>query len=67
VFKYVSSVTNFILFNIDKITGDFQKQIEAANIGVQYRNHLAGKWCRVSTGEAEEMKLFCDALKSIAG
>lgn len=65
-FEYIPSQTNFILFNIDKIKGDFTKQMEAKNIFVQFRNHFGGKWCRVSMGTIDEMKSFCSALKEIA-
>lgn len=65
-FDYIPSSTNFILFNIDKIRGDFTKQMEAKNIFVQFRNHFGGKWCRVSMGTLDEMQQFCAALKNIA-
>jgi len=65
--EYIPSHTNFILFNIDKITGDFTKRMEAKNIFVQFRNHFGGKWCRVTMGTIDEMKIFCSVLKSIAG
>lgn len=64
--EYIPSHTSFILFNIDKINGDFSKSMEEKNIFVQYRNHFGGKWCRVSMGTIEEMKTFCAALKDIA-
>lgn len=61
----IPSVTSFIMFNIDKIGAGFSKQLQEKNIMVQYREHFGGKWCRVSMGTIEEMKLFCNALKSI--
>lgn len=61
----IPSVTSFVMFNIDKIGGDFSKQLLEKNIMVQYREHFAGKWCRVSMGTIEEMEVFCKALKSI--
>jgi histidinol-phosphate aminotransferase len=63
--EYIPSSTNFILFNIDKIKGDFKNQMEARNIYVQFREHFGGKWCRVSMGTTEEMQQFCNALKEI--
>jgi histidinol-phosphate aminotransferase len=66
-FEYIPSNTSFILFNIEKIKGDYPAQMQAKNIFVQYRNHFGGKWCRVSMGTLEEMQEFCSALKSIAG
>ena len=63
---YIPSQTNFILFNIDKIKGDFTTQMQAKNIYVQFREHFGGKWCRVSMGTIEEMQEFAKALKEIA-
>jgi histidinol-phosphate aminotransferase len=63
---YISSSTNFILFNIDKIKGDFTGLMQAKNIYVQFREHFGGKWCRVSMGTIEEIQQFCNALKEIA-
>ena len=64
--EYLPSHANFILFNIDKITGDFTKRMEEKKIFVQFRNHFGGKWCRVSMGTIDEMKAFCTAIKEIA-
>jgi len=64
--EYIPSSTNFILFNIDKIKGDFTGLMQAKNIYVQFREHFGGKWCRVSMGTTEEMQQFCAALKDIA-
>jgi histidinol-phosphate aminotransferase len=63
---YIPSHTSFILFNIDKIGADFSQKMQAKNIFVQYRDHFGGKWCRVSMGTTDEMKIFCSALKEIA-
>ena len=64
--EYIPSSTNFILFNIDKLKGDFTSLMQAKNIYVQFREHFGGKWCRVSMGTIEEMQQFCSALKEIA-
>ena len=64
--EYIPSSTNFILFNIDKIKGDFTNSMQTKNIYVQFREHFGGKWCRVSMGTVEEMQQFCTALKEIA-
>jgi histidinol-phosphate aminotransferase len=64
--EYIPSHTSFILFNIDKIGTDFSQKMEAKNIFVQYRDHFGGKWCRVTMGTIEEMKVFCNTLKEIA-
>jgi histidinol-phosphate aminotransferase len=63
--EYIPSNTNFILFNIDSIKKDCIKELEARNIQVQSRNHFNGRWCRVSMGTLEEMKVFCEALRTI--
>ncbi len=63
--EYITSHTNFILFNIDKIGAKFTEKMQAKNIFVQYRDHFGGKWCRVSMGTIEEMQAFCAALRSI--
>jgi len=63
--EYIPSSTNFILFNIDKIKGDFTGLMQAKNIYVQFREHFGGKWCRVSMGTTEEMQQFCAAMKEI--
>jgi len=63
---YIPSHTNFILFNVGKIGAEFSKKMQTKNIFVQYRDHFGGKWCRVTMGTIEEMKIFCAALKEIA-
>lgn len=64
--EYIPSYTSFILFNINKIGADFSQKMEAKNIFVQYRDHFGGKWCRVTMGTIDEIKVFCSALKEIA-
>ncbi len=63
---YIPSSTNFILFNIDKIAGNFTQGMKSKNIQVQYREHYGGKWCRVTMGTIEEMQEFTNTLKEIA-
>jgi histidinol-phosphate aminotransferase len=63
---YIPSSTNFILFNIDKLKGDFTGVMQQKNIYVQFREHFGGKWCRVSMGTIEEMQHFCSALTETA-
>ena len=65
--EYIPSHANFILFNIDRVKGDFVKQMQDKNIYVQFRPHFGGKWCRVSIGTTEEMEAFVSRLKEIAG
>lgn len=64
--EYISSAASFILFNINSIGGRYAKEMQSKNIYVQYRDFWNGKWSRVSMGTLEEVKMFCDALKSIA-
>ena len=64
---YIPSFTNFILFNIDSLKCDLSEAMQKKNIMVQYRDHFAGKWCRVSMGTTEEMKAFCANLRHICG
>jgi histidinol-phosphate aminotransferase len=63
---YIPSAASFILFNINNIGERYTKEMQRKNIFVQYRDFWNGKWSRVSMGSLEEMKLYCDALKSIA-
>jgi len=63
---FIPSSTNFILFNIDKIAGNFVQGMKSRNIQVQFREHYNGKWCRVTMGTNEEMQVFTNALKEIA-
>ena len=51
----------------DTIIAAQMEAMEKKNIMVQYRQHFGGKWCRVSMGTVEEMKVFCKALKQICG
>ena len=65
-YEFIPSSANFILFNIDKIKGDFINQMQAKNIYVQFREHFGGKWCRVTMGTLEEMQQFSIALRQLA-
>jgi len=64
-FNYIPSSTNFILFNIDKLKKNLLEEMKQRNIEVQFRQHYGGKWCRVSMGTIEEMKMFTEALREI--
>lgn len=64
--EYIPASANFILFNIDKIKGDFAQQMQQQNIYVQFREHYGGKWCRVTMGTLDEMERFTHALKELA-
>jgi histidinol-phosphate aminotransferase len=63
--EYIPSSTNFIMFNIDKISENFTQGMKNKNIQVQFREHYGGKWCRVTMGTIEEMQEFTNTLKEI--
>jgi histidinol-phosphate aminotransferase len=63
--EYIPSAANFILFNIDKIADKFMQIIKEKKIQVKYRDAYGGKWCRVSMGTMEEMRLFTMACKQV--
>lgn len=63
--EYIPSSTSFMLFNIEPIKCDYSAAMQKQNIMVQHRNHFGGKWCRVSMGTIEEMKIFTKALENI--
>lgn len=62
---YIPSYTSFMMFNVDRIKCDYSAAMQKQNIMVQHRNHFGGKWCRVSMGTMDEMKLFAKALENI--
>jgi histidinol-phosphate aminotransferase len=62
---YIPSATSFVMVNISSIGERYTQQMQNKNIFVQYRDFWNGKWSRVSMGTLEEMKLYCEALKSI--
>lgn len=62
---HIPSSTSFMMFNVDKIKCDYPAAMQKQNIMVQHREHFGGKWCRVSMGTMEEMKLFARALENI--
>jgi histidinol-phosphate aminotransferase len=63
---YIPSAASFVMVNISSIGERYTQQMQSKNIFVQYRDFWNGKWSRVSMGTLEEMKMYCDALKSIA-
>ena len=64
--EYIPSAASFVMVNIGSIGDRYTQQMQNKNIFVQYRDFWNGKWSRVSMGTLDEMKLYCDALKSIA-
>lgn len=66
-FQCYPSYTNFLFFNMGKYPGDISQDMLAHNILVRSNTYADGKWCRVSVGTTDEMKLFISTLKSLAG
>jgi histidinol-phosphate aminotransferase len=64
--EYIPSAASFVMVNISSIGERYTQEMQRKNIFVQYRDFWNGKWSRVSMGTLDEMKLYCDALKSIA-
>jgi histidinol-phosphate aminotransferase len=62
---YIPSAASFVMVDIDSIGEQYTQQMQSKNIFVQYRDFWNGKWSRVSMGTLEEMKQYCEALKSI--
>jgi len=63
--EYIQSAASFVMVNISSIADRYTQQMQAKNIYVQYRDFWNGKWSRVSMGTLEEIKLYCEVLKSI--
>jgi histidinol-phosphate aminotransferase len=63
---FIPSAASFVMVNISNIGERYTQQMQSKNIFVQYRDFWNGKWSRVSMGTLEEMKMYCEALKSIA-
>lgn len=64
-FSYLSSETNFIIFEIPMEGKEFLKKIYAKNVAVKSFKFWNKNWCRVSIGTMEEMKLFTKAITEI--
>jgi histidinol-phosphate aminotransferase len=64
-YKCFPSYTNFLFFNLGNYAGDFAQDMLAHNIVLRSTAYPDGKWCRVSIGTMDEMKLFISTLKSI--
>jgi histidinol-phosphate aminotransferase len=64
--NYLPSAASFIMFDISRFGDRYPQQMQSKNIFVQYRDFFGGKWSRVSMGTIEEMRIFSEALKTIA-
>jgi len=61
--KVTPSYTNFIFFDLGTYKGDFGKDMLEKNILLRSNSDSDGKWCRVSVGTMDEMKIFVNTMK----
>jgi len=66
-YEYVPSYANFILFPIRMKTKTFSQEMFRNGIFTSTREHNAQPYCRVSIGTMDEMGLFMDVFKKVAG
>ncbi len=66
-YEVIPSSANFILFPIRMKAKTFSNQMFANGVGIQTREFNGQPYCRVSVGTMDEMALFMDAFKKIAG
>lgn len=66
-YEVIPSYTNFMLFPIRMKTKTFENQMMAQGIGIQTRDVNGQPYCRVSIGTMDEMAIFIDGFKKIAG
>lgn len=66
-YEYMPSSTNFILFPIRMRTKQFQNAMFSKGIGIRVFELGRKPYCRVSMGTMEEMEMFRDAFKEVAG
>lgn len=66
-YEYMPSSTNFILFPIRMRTKQFQNAMFNKGIGIRVFELGRKPYCRVSMGTMEEMEMFRDAFKEVAG
>jgi histidinol-phosphate aminotransferase len=64
---YIPSSTNFIFFPLKNYPGDYAKDmLDKHRILLRSNTYADGKWARVSVGTLDEMKIFCETLKSVS-
>ncbi|NJB71679.1 histidinol-phosphate aminotransferase [Saonia flava] len=61
----VPSYTSFMIFPIEMEGKDFLEKMTALKVGVRAFQFLGKKWCRVSMGTMDEMKIFVSALQKV--
>jgi len=65
-YQYIPSHTNFVFFNLGKEVEPFREAMQKRGILVGRAFPPLTKWCRVSMGTMEEVKLFAAALRETA-
>ena len=64
-FEPVPSYTSFMIFPIEMDGKAFLSQMTELKVGVRAFEFLGKKWCRVSMGTLDEMKLFTAAISKV--
>ena len=64
-FEYVPSYTSFLIFPIEMEGKEFLGKMTEQKVGVRAFEFMDKKWCRVSMGTMEEMKLFTAAINKV--
>lgn len=65
-YKYIPSVTNFVIFPIRTDAATFQKTLRDDGVSVRIFDIGGAPWCRVSMGTQPEMEMFVDSLKKVS-
>jgi len=61
----IPSYTNFIFCPLKNYKGDLAADMLKKNILLRFNEYPDGKWCRVSIGTMDEMKIFVNTMKAI--
>jgi len=64
-FEPVPSHTSFMIFPIEMEGKTFLSQMTELKVGVRAFEFMGKKWCRVSMGTLDEMKLFTEAITKV--
>jgi histidinol-phosphate aminotransferase len=59
--EYVPSVTNFLMFRLERFEGQCVRQLRDRNVLIRKYGHLPG-WARVSMGTPEAMQVFVNEI-----
>jgi histidinol-phosphate aminotransferase len=65
--RWIPSHANLLYFSLDQFPADFLKQMEARQVIVREIKEPDGRWCRVSMGTPDDMRLFCKRLGQLEG